>query len=78
MHKILISISDDLAYRLKGTIPQRQRSKIIAKLLSEEINRREKALYNCALEVEKNETLNHEMQDWDVTINDGLEKLDDE
>ena len=77
MHKILISLPDDLAYRFKSIIPQRQRSKIIADLLREEIKRREKALYNCALEVEKDEALNQEMQDWDITVNDGLEALDE-
>jgi hypothetical protein len=72
MNKILISISDDLASRLRITIPVRQRSKVIACLIAKEVEQREKRLYSCALEVEKDELLNEEMKAWDITINDGL------
>jgi hypothetical protein len=30
-------------------------------------------LYEFALEVEKDEALNSEMEDWDVTIGDGID-----
>ena len=59
MHKILISIPDNLAYRLRVVIPARQR---------------EKNLYTCALEVEKDKALNKEMKAWDITTNDGLKE----
>jgi hypothetical protein len=73
MQKVLISIPDSLAHRLRVIIPDRQRSKVIANLIAEEIERRESSLYSCALEVEKDEALNNEMQEWDITSNDGLE-----
>jgi len=73
MHKVLISIPDSLAHRLRVIIPARQRSKVIADLIAQEIERREKNLYFCALEVEKNEVLNKEMQEWDITLRDGLD-----
>lgn len=72
MNKVLISIPDSIANRMRAAIPQRQRSKIIVQLLEKEIERREKALYECALAVEKDSALNHEMEDWDVTLQDGL------
>jgi hypothetical protein len=75
MHKLLISISDSLAYRLRVAIPSRQRSKVISSLLEKEIEDREKTLYSCALEVEKDSLLNSEMVGWDITINDGLKEL---
>jgi len=78
MHKVLISIPDDLAYRLRVSIPARQRSKIIASLLEKEINQREKNLYTCALAVEKDTALNKEMDEWDITSNDGLKVEEDE
>jgi hypothetical protein len=75
MQKVLISLPDALAVRLRITIPLRQRSKIISRLITQEVERREQNLYTCALSVEKDELLNEEMQDWDTTINDGLEEL---
>jgi hypothetical protein len=45
----------------------------MASLLEKEIQRREKDLYKCALEVEAGEKLNREMSDWDVTAGDGIE-----
>ncbi len=71
--KVLISLPDELGARMQAVIPTRQRSKIIAALLEEEIKRRERELYECALAVEQDEQLNAEMADWDVTVGDGLE-----
>ena len=73
MQKILISLPDDLAIRLRTYIPSKQRSKIIAQLLESELKRREQALYECALEVEADESLNGEMKDWEITQSDGLD-----
>ena len=72
MEKILISMPDQLAARLKTTIPARQRSKTITQLIEKEVERREKALYECAVAVEKDSALNDEMKDWDNTLQDGL------
>ena len=72
MSKVLISVPDDIASRMRAAIPQRQRSKVIVRLLEVEIEKREKALYACALAVEKDALLNGEMNDWDVTLQDGL------
>jgi metal-responsive CopG/Arc/MetJ family transcriptional regulator len=73
MQKILISIPDSIVARLRAVIPDRQRSKFISKVVEKELEKREKALYQCALEVEKDETLNREMKEWDSTIGDGIE-----
>lgn len=72
MNKVLISIPDTIAQRMRATIPPRQRSKVIVKLIEREIEIREKALYECALAVEKDAALNAEMQEWDMTASDGL------
>lgn len=32
-----------------------------------------KKIYNCALNIEKEESLNKEMKEWEITIKDGLE-----
>lgn len=72
MSKVLISIPDKVASRMRATFPQRQRSKIIVHLIEKEIERREKALYECAVQVDKDNALCQEMKDWDVTLQDGL------
>jgi hypothetical protein len=72
MTKILISIPDDIASRMKTAIPPRQRSKVIVQLIETEIKKREKVLYDCAAAVEKDDLLNREIDDWDVTLQDGL------
>jgi hypothetical protein len=72
MSKILISIPDSVASRMRASIPLRQRSKVIVCLIEKEIEKREKALYECAVAVEKDSTLGNEMSDWDVTLQDGL------
>lgn len=73
MHKVLISLPDQLATRMKATIPERQRSKIVAALLEAEITKREKALYECALAVENDVALKADMTAWDETLTDGLD-----
>jgi len=77
MEKVLISLPDQLAVRMRATIPSRQRSKIITHLIEEEIERREHSLYECALAVEQDTNLHEEMAEWDVTISDGLRETEE-
>jgi metal-responsive CopG/Arc/MetJ family transcriptional regulator len=70
MTKILISMPDQLAVRMRAAIPQRQRSKVIIKLIEAEIESRNNTLYECALAVEQDHKLNQEMKDWDITLQD--------
>jgi len=72
MTKILISMPDKIASRMRAFIPQKQRSKVIVQLIEKEIEQREKALYECAVAVEQDSELSQEMEDWDVTLRDGL------
>lgn len=73
MEKILLSLPHALVIRLRATIPPRQRSKVIAHLLENEIARREEQLHACALAVEKDAALNKEMDMWEITIKDGVD-----
>lgn len=72
MSKVLISIPDKVASRMRAAIPQQQRSKIIVQLIEKEIERREKALYECAKAVEQDKALQEDMKNWNVTLQDGL------
>lgn len=73
MEKILMSLPNDLVKRMKTVIPARKRSQVVKDLLEQEIDRREEVLFRCALAVEKDEALNKEMAEWDITIGDGIE-----
>jgi hypothetical protein len=46
---------------------------LIARLLEDEVKKRERELYQAALAVEQDEELGAEMKDWDVTLGDGIE-----
>lgn len=72
MHKVLISIPEQLAIRMKITMPARQRSKTITTLIEKEVSKREQQLYNIALQVENDAALTKEMDDWNITLNDGV------
>lgn len=71
-HKMLISIPEQLAIRMRAMMPARQRSKAIASLIEVEILRREQLLYNVAQAVENDVLLNAEMEDWNITLQDGI------
>lgn len=73
MEKILVSLPDQLANRMRSAIPARQRSKVFAHLIEEEVDRRERVLYECAMAVEKDKALRQEMGEWDITLNDGMQ-----
>jgi len=73
MEKFLISVPDQLAIRMRATIPPKQRSKTIVHLLEEEVLKRERSLYECAVAVEADAALRLEMQAWDATLKDGLD-----
>jgi hypothetical protein len=73
MQKVLISLPDDLLARMRAVIPNRQRSRIIAEVLENEVEKRERELYECANDVEKDKVLNTEMSEWDLTVGDGIE-----
>ncbi len=71
--KVLVSLPDDMAEKIKAVIPPRQRSKVITSLLRDELKRREKQLYEKALKVEQDEALNRETADWETTAGDGID-----
>ena len=73
MRKVLVSIPEGLMDRMKAVIPARQRSKLLSKLLEDEVKRREAHLYRCALEVENDKGLAAEMKEWDATAGDGID-----
>ena len=72
MKKVLISLPEQLATRMRAAIPRRKRSQAIAQVIEQEVERREQQLAQCAQEIEKDELILQEMKEWEVTLSDGL------
>jgi hypothetical protein len=62
--QLLLHIPDELMQRFKQTVPTRKRSAFVAKLLEQALPLEVDPLYLAALEVERDATLNSEMQEW--------------
>ena len=73
MDKILVSMPNQLAARLRAVVPARQRSKMIVSLIEKELLKKEHSLYECALAVEKDAALHREMVEWDGVVGDGID-----
>jgi metal-responsive CopG/Arc/MetJ family transcriptional regulator len=74
--KVMISLPDQLFTQMKALIPARQRSKIIAKLLQQEIQSREADLYKRAKILEKSTKHKKEIKEWDKNLSgDGLDDI---
>lgn len=71
--KILISLPEELASRVRAAIPPGNISKVLRDLLQKEVLKREQKLYEAAVAVEKDSALNEEMADWEVTTGDGID-----
>jgi len=71
--QLLLHIPDALAERFKQTVPARQRSEFVAKLLEKALPVEEDPLYLAALEVEQDLALGAEMREWrEGLVGDGL------
>jgi hypothetical protein len=70
---MLFTLTDALAERVKAKIAAGERSALVSRLLEQELERRDRALYKCAMEVEQDEILRTEMADWAITSADGLQ-----
>ena len=76
MSKVMFSLPDQLVTRMKTAIPARERSKVLARLLENEIKVREQHLFACATELESCKGLTKEMESLDQEFGgDGLEDV---
>jgi len=77
MTQILLHLPDELVRRFKQSVPARERSRFVERLLEEALpDADDDPLYLIALEVQKDEALNAEMAEWEsATVSDGLENL---
>jgi hypothetical protein len=62
----------DVFAALKTLVPERQRSRVVTRLLENEIEKRKKALSKTAQAVDNDQALNKDRTAWAVTLGDGL------
>lgn len=70
MQKILVSVPNELAVRIRVFFPVRQRSSIISKLIEQELQKREMALYKAAMVLEDNDAHRQEVKEWQEAFGD--------
>jgi hypothetical protein len=73
--QLLLHLPDGLANRSKQTVPSRQRSQFVQRLLEAALPvETDDPLYRLAQEVEKDEKLHAKMAEWEqATVADGLD-----
>lgn len=72
MTTIQFALPEEIIQSLNQLVPSDQHDEFVAKALREALEQQEQALYECALAVEQDEELNSELDDWKVTLNDGI------
>ena len=59
-----LSIPDDVARRFQARVPQRQRSRLVARLLDRELVKHEDALARACVAANKDRKLGREISEW--------------
>ena len=70
---LLLRLPPELLTRFKSLVPSRQRTSVISSLVEHEVRRRERELENVARQVEADDVLSEEMNEWDATAEDGID-----
>jgi len=62
--RMTLSIPDDIAERFRSAIPPRKRSRVISSLIEHELEKRNRALAAACLAANQDESLNHDIDEW--------------
>lgn len=71
--RITLSIPDSIARKFQSAVPPRQRSRLVAALLSEELQKRENTLEAACVAANKDNVLEKEIEEWQA-FNDGIQE----
>jgi hypothetical protein len=72
MTDVHFSLPEEVVTALNQFVPIGQQDQFVAEALRKALEQQEQALYECALAVEQDEELNNELEDWQVTLTDGI------
>ena len=71
--RITLSIPNPIAERFQLAVPQRQRSRLVARLLEQELVKHDNALAAACQAANRDRTLEKEIDDWQ-SFDDGVEE----
>lgn len=71
--RMTLSIPDHVALRFQATIPPRQRSRLVTRLLERELSRHDDALAAACREANRDQALEREVDEWQA-FDDGVEE----
>lgn len=69
--RITLSIPDDLAHRFQAAVPARQRSRLVTRLLQEELQERDNSLAAACRAANRDQALEQEIEEWQA-FEDGV------
>jgi len=71
--RITLSIPDEVAHRFQAAVPARQRSRLVTRLLKQELKYRDNALATACRAANRDKALEQEIDEWQ-TFEDGIEE----
>jgi len=71
--RITLSIPEPVARRFQTAVPQRQRSRLVTRLLLSELAKRDKSLESACRAANKDASLSKEIDEWQA-FDDGLQE----
>ena len=72
MTNVRFSLPEEILHTLHQLIPSDRQDQFVADAIRHALEQQEQALYECALAVEQDEALNAELDDWQITLTDGI------
>jgi len=72
MTNVRFSLPEEILHTLQQLIPSDRQDQFVADAIRYALEQQEQALYECALAVEQDEALNAELDDWQITLTDGI------
>ena len=71
--RITLSIPDKVAHRFQASVPARQRSRLVTRLLEQELAERDNSLATACREANRDKALEQEINEWQA-FEDGIEE----
>jgi len=62
--RMTLSIPDPVAKRFQATVPARQRSRLVTRLIEEELRKESNALAQACMKANDDDALNREIDEW--------------
>ena len=71
--RITLSIPDEVAHRFQASVPARQRSRLVTRLLEQELSERDNSLAAACRAANRDKVLEQEIDEWQA-FEDGIEE----